>query len=536
MRHFNTAGPVNQPDAYKIDPLTRWDTEEILNLINERKYFILHAPRQTGKTSCLLALRDYLNKEGTSFAFYANFELAQAARNNANAGIKAIVHEIASRVDDLLKKTLDMNQFIKDYTPHFAEHSAISTILRFVCENVNKPVVMFIDEIDALIGDTLLSVLRQLRSGYDKRPNIFPSSIILCGVRDIKDYRIHTSNNEIITGGSAFNIKTESLKLGNFSKDEMIELYNQHTNETGQIFTNDCYDLIMEYTDGQPWLVNALAREVTYKMKENRDRSITITPEKLEMAKERLILERQTHLDQLVDKLQEERVRNIISPMILGIESEPNKDDIQYCLDLGLIKKTSQGLEISNGIYREIIPRELTDAAQINFLHIFKKFDWIEKDGSLSIRTMLNLFRAYWNENSMIVTEKWVGYHEALPQLILQAFLQRIVNGGGYINREYAIGRKRTDIMIKWKYNSPTTEDVNWQNIILEIKTINKKQNYKTVKNEGLEQTSEYAKICGEKEAHLLIFDKDKSKKWKALEANEIVDYDGVKIEIWKFR
>ncbi len=83
--------------------------------------------------------------------------------------------------------------------------------------------------IDALIGDTLISVLRQLRSGYDKRPKVFPISIILCGIRDIKDYRIHRSNNDIITGGSAFNIKAESLRLGNFSKENTKNLLLEHT-------------------------------------------------------------------------------------------------------------------------------------------------------------------------------------------------------------------------------------------------------------------------------------------------------------------
>ena len=303
MRHFNTAGPVNQEDAYKIDPLKRWDTEDILDLIKEKKYFILHAPRQTGKTSCLLALRDYLNNEGKYIAIYINIELAQPARHDVEAGIKGIIHEIAERVDSVLKGSLDMWQYIKDYTPLFSGQSALKSILQYICQKVQKPVVLLVDEIDALIGDTLLSVLRQLRSGYDKRPGEFPSTIILCCVRDVRDYRIHTSQHEIITGGSAFNIKTKSLRLGNFSREDVIELYNQHTSDTGQVFLEECFDIVMDYTGGQPWLVNALAREVTYEMRENRDRSITITPEKLAEAKERLIIERQTHLDQLGTKI-----------------------------------------------------------------------------------------------------------------------------------------------------------------------------------------------------------------------------------------
>ena len=128
--------------------------------------------------------------------------------------------------------------------------------------------VLFIDEIDALVGDSLVSVLRQIRAGYDQRPDYFPISIVLCGVRDVRDYRIVLSNQDIITGGSAFNIKAESLRLGNFSKEEIRELYMQHTAATGQEFDEACFPMIWEATEGQPWLVNALGYEVTMKMKE----------------------------------------------------------------------------------------------------------------------------------------------------------------------------------------------------------------------------------------------------------------------------
>ncbi|MCL2065271.1 MAG: hypothetical protein FWG98_13010 [Candidatus Cloacimonetes bacterium] len=135
-----------------------------------------------------------------------------------------------------------------------------------------------------------------------------------------------------------------------------------------------------------------------------------------------------------------------------------------------------------------------------------------------------------------------VGYVEATPQLVLQGFFQRVVNGGGYINREYGLGRRKVDLMIKWKYNSPEIdiginreeEKVKYQNIVIELKVIGKKQSYEKVKSEGIIQTAKYAKYCGEKEAQLLIFDRDRSQKWGAEEKNELVEHDGMKIEIWK--
>ncbi|MCL2065346.1 MAG: ATP-binding protein, partial [Candidatus Cloacimonetes bacterium] len=346
MKFFNTEGPVNQPMHYKLDPLNRWDLEDIMDLINKSKYFVLHAPRQTGKTSCLLALRDMLNKEGDYFAIYTNFEIGQAFREDIHGAMLAVIEILVMNVENLLGSSIGIREYFEERKVNFSAGAALSFILRYVCQKVKKPVVLMIDEIDALVGDTLISVFRQLREGYNNRPDYFPASVVLCGLRDIKDYRIHLGK-DIITGGSPFNIIAKSLRLGNFSRNDVVELYGQLKEDTGQYFTEKCFDLVMEYTDGQPWLVNALARDVVEMFKyvgnafsrsenvgnafirsENNKypKTITerinafpteITPDMIEYAKEHLILRKETHLGQLTDKLKEPRVYNVILPMIL---------------------------------------------------------------------------------------------------------------------------------------------------------------------------------------------------------------------------
>ena len=162
-----------------------------------------------------------------------------------------------------------------------------------------KPVILLLDEVDALVGDTLISLLRQIRRGYNQRPAAFPQSIILCGVRDVKDYRIEQADGEIITGGSAFNIKAESLRMGNFTQQEISLLYRQHTEDTGQSFAAEIFTEIWQDTQGQPWLVNALAYEMAWKDKAARDRDRDISLEQYQAARERLIQSRATDLDQL---------------------------------------------------------------------------------------------------------------------------------------------------------------------------------------------------------------------------------------------
>ena len=231
-RFFNTAGPIKPELHYNIDPLKRFDLEELLLLVRQQKYFVLHAPRQTGKTSCLLALRDYLNARDEFVAVYANVEGGQALRNDVNGVVGTVCSVIANALDSVLG-TEKFSSMALEYE-QVPSGNRLSKLLSAFSMAVSKPLVLFIDEIDALVGDSLVSVLRQIRSGYASRPQQFPQSIVLCGVRDVRDYRIVLSNQDIVAGGSAFNIKAESLRLGNFSKEEIRELYLEHTKATGQ--------------------------------------------------------------------------------------------------------------------------------------------------------------------------------------------------------------------------------------------------------------------------------------------------------------
>jgi hypothetical protein len=470
--------------------------EELSELIEMKKYFIMHAPRQTGKTSTLKALEHKLNLEGKYHALYVNIELAQSFRENISAAMEAIVNEIGRRAIELLNDNFILEQ-LPELKKQGSEGTLLNSILTDWCRHLKKPLILLIDEIDSLIGDTLVSVLRQLRAGYDKRPQSFPQSVILCGVRDIKDYKIHASSEkEIITGGSCFNIKAASLRLGCFSAEETEELLLQHTKETGQVFAPEAIAEIYRLSGGQPWLVNALAYELCFDNRQNRDRSIKITKEMVTAAKEKLILQRQTHIDQLMDKLKEERVRQVMQPILLGAESfNADGDNILYCEDLGLLKYGVRPPEIANPIYKEVLPRELSDSFQ-QTLYINNP-DFIE-NGLLNMEKLMQRFISFYRENAH---QEFFNY-EIVPHILLMAFLQRIINGGGHIIREYALGRKRMDLGVFFGE----------QRFAIEIKM--KKKGTQPLK-EGKEQLSTYMDSLGlQKDGWLLIFDPDIRKPW----------------------
>ena len=528
-RQFNTAGPCKADKHYLIDPLVRIDHLEVLALIRDERYFVLHAPRQTGKTTSLLALISYLNATSDYRAVYANIEGAQTARHNVASGMATVALVLARQIDFLAgdSRITDWLKANREHDPN----DLLTALLTIWAELDEKPAVLMLDEVDALVGDTLISLLRQLRAGYAARPARFPQSVILCGVRDIRDYRIHTSHQEIITGGSAFNIKAESLRVGNFSPEENQALWLQHTEATGQSFDPAIFPELWEDTWGQPWLVNALGHQLIHKNRRLRDdRSIAVTLEDYWKAREELIQSRATHLDQLTDKLREPRIQRIIAPLLSAEDSirlDVAVDDQQYAEDMGLIR-THPEVTIANRLYAEVIPRELTWIAQTR---ITQQQAWfIRADRSLDTPKLLTAFQQFFRESS----EDWLkhfDYQEAGPQLLLQAFLQRIVNGGGRIDREYGLGRKRTDLYIQWPLDEAQGYYGPVQRIVLELKI--QRGSLQPLLQTGLAQTVEYTKRCGADEAHLLIFDRRPHIAWEEKIWRQEASHDGMTVNVW---
>ena len=527
MRFFNTTGPIIPADHYCIPPLSRIDLEEFLQLIGGKRFFALHAPRQTGKTSTLLALRDLLNSgaEGDYRCVYANVEAGQTAREDTGQAMRAILDELAFGARSSLGDGL-MEDIWPDVLARSGPHGALRRALSRWAEADPRPLVLLIDEIDALVGDTLLSVLRQLRAGYHSRPKSFPQSVVLCGVRDVRDYRIHSgSENAVIAGGSAFNIKARSLRLGDFSRQEVLALLAQHTDDTGQEFAPEALETIWKQTKGQPWLVNALADEVCFRRAEGRDRRRSVAAEDVLQAQERIIERRETHLDQLADKLRENRVRRVVEPLLSGgDERDFTVRDLEYVRDLGLVAVDTP-LRIANPIYMEVVPRELTYAAQEGLVQDAAWY--VDGAGGLDVTKLLTAFQAFFREHSESWLERF-DYREAGPQLLLQAFLQRIVNGGGRIEREYGLGRRRTDLLIVWPADGIEEPP---QKHVIECKVLRK--GLEQTIRDGSRQTADYMDRCGAESGHLVVFDRGEGKSWQDKVFRRRESADGFEIMVW---
>jgi DNA polymerase III delta prime subunit len=443
VKYFNTAGPCVPELHYMLPPEPRLPRAR--PLVERGMYFVLHAPRQTGKTTTLRALARQLTAEGKFAALHFSCEIGEPAGDDyvrAQDLVLLAIRESATALPVELRPP--------DPWPDAPAGGQLSVALAAWARACPRPLALFFDEVDALRGESLRSVLRQLRSGYPQRPHEFPAAVVLCGLRDVRDYKTAAGGDSSRLGTSSpFNVKVASLRLGDFTEADLRALYAQHTTETGQVFTEEALVRAWKYTAGQPWLVNALAREVVDEMEVPH--SDPVTAEHIDTAKERLILARATHLDSLVARLHEPRVRRVLEPLLAGDLPTPDPtfdDDLSYVRDLGLVAP-GRPVRIANPIYREVIVRVL--GASTEEVVTAEPRSFVRPDGRLDFDRLLREFAEFWRAHSEILAAR-DAYHESAPQLVIMGFFHRLVNGGGFIDREYGVGMGRIDLLIRWPY------------------------------------------------------------------------------------
>ena len=498
VRGFNVAGPCFPDEHYMIPAERR--AAEAAALIESGRWFSLVSGRQTGKTTVVKHLARSLTARGDLLVLFVDLQTARGVDDPAVA-----FRRILGALDEAL--LLQSPELPRLTTARLGELlqdplGAVSARLREICAAAARPLVLLFDEADVLTGPAMVSFLTQLRSVYLSRDNApAPRSVVLIGIRTVRDYLTAsdgTSEAQWLGSSSPFNITVEDVTLPAFSRGEVEELVGLHTAETGQRFEPTAIHQLYELTAGHPWLVNALADQVT--RRDLPDRSVTVTAMHIEAAKDTLILERRTHLDSLLARLREPRVQRVLDPMLAGSTTSGDvlDDDFAYVAGLGLIALVGGSWQIANPIYREVVPRALNIVRQTQIPHQTAAF--VTTEGLLDVPLLMAAWQSFWREDGHLAADGFT-YEESGPHLMLMAFLQRIVNGGGRIDREYALGRGALDLLITWRS----------QRIAIEVKV----RRDASTEARSLTQAARYLEHLGLEEGWLVLFDLRSARTWE---------------------
>jgi hypothetical protein len=496
-RFFNTTGPCQAERHYMLPPEERMP--DLLPLVQQQLCFVLRAPRQTGKTTAMIAFAARLRELGI-VGLYTTFEISQGREELEQAEALWLASLLGSA-----RLQLPSHQQPPKDVPASVGNRLARTLTQWSEQLSPAPLVLLLDEVDVVRGPVLINLLRQLRAGFPGRPGHFPASVALVGMRDLRDYLSHAKDGAPVNPGSPFNIKAASITLRNFTAEEVVELYAQHTADTGQAFEPEASARSFWWTRGQPFLVNALARIAVMELVPE---GAPITAAHIDEAKERLIRSRTTHLDSLAERLKEARVARIMQPVLLGdvpLSVPYDHDDFDYVIDLGLLVRGPDGMEPANPLYREVLARQLSHNIEAALNR--PRWRWQTDDGRLDFPALVEAFLQWWRENEAAVYAHGnKGYPEVLPHLAFMAFLQRVVNGGGTVTREYAAGRRALDLVVGY---GPDRFVVELKRVFVGGRSLER------VRQDGIEQLADYLDTLGEREGWLVIFDQRPGRSWE---------------------
>jgi hypothetical protein len=512
---FNTSGPCIPGEHYMLPPERRLG--HVLELIESQRYFTLHAGRQTGKTTSAMWLADHLEATGRFRALWVDLETAREKPNVVRAMtaiLAAFDRALAWRHPELPRpSSAEVDAMLAK------PDGALLTYLTQLAASDPRPLVLLLDEADGLVGEAMVSLLTQLRHGYIERSRVpFPASVVLVGQRQVRDYALREEDRSAVAWlgtTSPFNITAEATTLGSFTEAEVGELLGQHTAATGQRFSREAVAQVWELGRGHPWLTNALADQIV--RRDVRDRSVEVTTGHVDAAKETIILERRTHIDSLVARLREDRVQRVIAPMLVGarVAHDVLHDDFAYVVGLGLVCLRRGHWEISNPIYQEVIPRALTFDEQGQIY--LEPAAFVRPDGTLDMPKLMADWQVFWREDGHLAAEGF-GYREAGPHLMLMAFLQRVVNGGGRITREYGLGRRALDLLIEWQDRRHAIE------VKLRRSTVTEER--------ALDQVTGYLERLGLEEGWLVMFDLRSTASWDERLTTREVEHRGKRVHV----
>ena len=154
-----------------FDPLGRLG--DIRSLIDDKQYFVVYAPRQSGKTTTIDALAKQLTVDGRYTAIRFSCETGRVYGNNVEKVEDTFLYSLTAASKLHLPSELQCPDL--DTIP---KTNRIHSALRLLASSSPRPLVLFIDEIDAIFDESLLSILHQLRDGFSDRPHAFPHSEI----------------------------------------------------------------------------------------------------------------------------------------------------------------------------------------------------------------------------------------------------------------------------------------------------------------------------------------------------------------------
>ncbi|MDR2422843.1 MAG: ATP-binding protein [Deltaproteobacteria bacterium] len=534
-KRFNVDNHYDPAVYYAVPARER--LPQIYRLIEENKFFVVYAPKDYGKTCLAREAVEELRRDGQIYAW--RYSLGGGWRGDQDRTMtnlalrlhrfllrQILAKTIASRGFNLGALTPERERVLLTVLgaprevvdpPPFEPKTAFLTALRLTCRLMDKKRVIFFDDVEALPEPALTSFLSQLREGYLARDQFpFLDSMALIGQRNLMADRDRLFPNRG-PGEDPLDFLAESLPLPGFTVDEIAALYGQSEAEKGQIFDPSAHREAYNWSEGHPWLVNALARVVLDRQPNPNGEPLKVTKLSVQDAGMHLANRRNRNVYQALKAMREPPFKRVLRAIIggLNLEEATEPDDARLALESGLVKweKTNR-LRLANRVYRQAIVRKLTQDFQRS-LEPGATDDFI-KPGPPDPSAILLSFQSYMRQKGD-QARHLVNFCEFDPFLILIGYLTRYLPRCG-IRLNFLSSSQRAGIDILYGplvYHIVMKLNVNPRHLDIAARYLAK-----------------LVKLKSGREGWLVAFDPDRSKPFSQKTGWETVLKDGVNVHV----
>jgi hypothetical protein len=436
-RRFNTAGPNDSARHSTISARSR--VPALRDIIEQGRYFVLHAPRQMGKTTLLLDLAAEINREKSHVAAVVSLEPG-AAFPTVDAAELAMLDSWRYDLAAYLPSDVSVPRW-----PEAPPGNRIGAALSAFAQDCARPLVLFFDGFDTLSREVRMSVIRQIRAGKPRRPHGFPWSIGFASLRDPRelDHSYTQTPPSSSTPTSSMSLDAEVIPLAALSREHVGEMCESLAEQLSETVLPTAADRVFDHTQGVPFFVGSILQRVL-EMFEQRKGSITAAD--VDKARDALVERRGGVLDEGVDRMRDARFKAMLEQVGAGTLRDLSSDEARIAVDLGIIhERSDSSVHYTNSIWRMVVTRQLPSTKSSIFTT--DKPAWVRPDGRLDPEKLLETFLEFWRRHGDQILAG-ATYGELSP-LVLTAFLNGIVKNGGLIEREYALGRGRMDVCIR---------------------------------------------------------------------------------------
>ncbi len=476
MRRFWTQGPVNAQEHYVVSRSD--EIADYIKRVDEGRYVVLFAPRQTGKTTFFQDALTALVADSASvgqtigyfpiqlnFDVYKNLDLVTFYGHlyeQMREDIEAVFQRRGCVPSEALREFLGGTTL----TDHLSMMRFFKQFARFLdAEYDGQQVVFVIDEFDGIPQVALSDFLHTLRHIYISGKPRCPHSVGIIGVKSIAQLNYDRSI-------SPFNIQDE-FHLPNFTHEQVHELLGQYTDEVGQAFVPEVIAAIHKQTAGQPVLVNRFAQILTEEL--DIPKSEPITMPHFSKAHSQLLEKDNVNLTHLLTNIRRDRRFESVLMRIMardeGVNFNLRSEIISELAMYGVIARGADGMcEIVNPIYLYCILqafKPVVNGLEDEYLHEESResfWDYLIPTGQIDMEALLDNFRDFIARAGFKILQVPDTPQESVGRHLLLAYLDQFVKLiGGFMHIEVQTGRGSMDIIITHNQQKYIIETKIWR-------------------------------------------------------------------------